>query len=479
MSVNKNTNGSIMISALIMALITAALVGFFLKTVTQEVEYSHRARMAFQATNLAEAGLEIAIHALNTDNWSYWKSGADGYYMDTAKQSVDAPWLYVSYSFRKERRNVRMYIEPNPAPSVEPPKAIAEGTIELSNGTSISRQVYIELGNRSLWANGLLAKDSIIFNGNGIMIDSYFSSKGDYDKNLNRSDNGTVASVSVLPDVLNSGNADIWGRVATGGDKENINPPKVGPNGSIKGEDTPNGVKIDPNRIAYDFEAYLPDPTKPTLVSPYTTVTKGLGSAGNTTYYDLTGFLVDAKDIDSDLTDLDPTTGLEDDETAYTVEGHVVMYVDGDVDIKGMIKLKKNASIEIHVTGDFKISGNSSSIVNPTSDPTSLIIYGLGKDDPATTTDETPEFVLAGNGAFYGAVYAPNTSVELGGSGTSGEMFGAVVAETISFGGGYQFHYDEDLIGYESKLAKKVTKWAELTDASERKNMDTILTDGL
>ena len=144
-----------------------------------------------------------------------------------------------------------------------------------------------------------------------------------------------------------------------------------------------------------------------------------------------------------------------------------------------MLKILPGSSVKIYTTGDLVIDGNSSSIINPTGDPTDLIVFGLGKDDPLTTVDETPQMKLAGNGTFVGAVYAPNYDVVLGGSGNSGEMFGAVVADTIELGGGYQFHYDEDLAGYESPLAKKVVHWAELTDATERKNMDTILSDGL
>lgn len=483
MSVNKNTNGSIMIAALIIALVTGGLVGMFLNTVTQEIKYAHRARMAFQATNLAEAGLETAIHALNHDNWSYWKPGADGYYRDTYSQNSDT-WLYVSYSFRGERRHFRVYIEPNPAAkgSTEPPKAVAEGIITLSDGTRISRQVYIQLGNRSLWANGLLAKEYITFNGNNIMIDSYSSSKGLYNTNLNRNDNGTVASVSVFPEIVTAGNADIFGKVATGGDSENPNPPDVGPNGSIRGIGDPDKL-VDENRIAYDFEAYLPDPIYPNLSGAITTMPgdKGFGSPGVRTVYSLSALNIKSSDIDSDLTDdgaIDPEYDV--DEDAYTIEGDVVLFIDGDININGMLKIKPNSSVKIYLTGDFVIDGNSSSIVNPTSDPTSLIVFGLGKDDPLTTNlDETPQMKLAGNGTFYGAVYAPNYDVVLGGSGKSGEMFGAVVAKTIELGGGYQFHYDEDLAGYESRLAMKVTHWAELTDATERKNMDTILSDGL
>ena len=184
--------------------------------------------------------------------------------------------------------------------------------------------------------------------------------------------------------------------------------------------------------------------------------------------------------MDSDLTDdglIEPEYNVH--EEAYTIEGNVTLFVDGDITINGMLKILPNSSVKIYGPGDLVISGNSASVINPTGDPTNLIVIGLGKDDPAPSNDETPQMKLAGNGAFAGAVYAPNYTVELGGSGTTGEMYGAVVGYSIVLGGGYQFHYDEDLAGYESPLAKKVTHWAELTSIAERRNMDNILAVGL
>jgi hypothetical protein len=216
---------------------------------------------------------------------------------------------------------------------------------------------------------------------------------------------------------------------------------------------TPDGVKIDPTRIALDFWADFPDPSSPTLVSPDTSITgTTLGSTGSTSYYKLSDLTVAMKD------------GL-------TILGDVVILVEGDVKIQGTVELDNNASLELSFTGDFDLSGSSSAFINP-GIPENLMVSGIG-------TDPTQEMKLAGNGSFTGVVYAPNYDLELGGSGTSGEMFGAVVANNITFGGGYQFHYDEDLADLKNETAKKVTRWVELTDAGERKNMTTILKDGL
>jgi len=137
-----------MIAALIITLITGSLVGLFLKTVTQEVENSYRFRMAFQAVNLAEAGLDLAIDAMIKDQWNstYWSKDGNGY--------MGKNFPNISYSWRGERRYVEVYIEPERTVTVTDstgsrevrmPAAVAEGVIRLRNGVEVRRQVFIEM----------------------------------------------------------------------------------------------------------------------------------------------------------------------------------------------------------------------------------------------------------------------------------------------------------------------------------------------
>jgi hypothetical protein len=123
MSVNKNTNGSIMIAALIVTLITGSLVGFFLKTVTQESRNAYRSNMAFQAVNLAEAGLEFAIYSVRSNDWAGWTKSGSAYYRES--------FPYIGYTFRGESRFARVYVRPDDSP----PRAVAEGVIQSSDGS--------------------------------------------------------------------------------------------------------------------------------------------------------------------------------------------------------------------------------------------------------------------------------------------------------------------------------------------------------
>ena len=561
MSVNKNTNGSVMIAALLLILITGSLVGLFLKTVTLEVRNAYRSKMAFKAVNVAEAGLEYAIYAINAEDYADWETMDDGYYR-TRFNAIDK--LYVNWQLA-ERHRARVYFEPDDIA----PIAIAEGIVRSRAGVEVRRQIYIELGPRTPFANGVVARDTITFNGNGIYVDSYISrptrfrdwemgqhpfyddwvadpdnlsykyaygqpldwasqgssmeanieahtneSGGNYvdDVKDNILDAGTVASNSFEDGILKFNNSDIWGRAATGGGSMTIKGKTT-----IRGEDSPDGVLVDPNRIATDFYMSIPPVEEPDLDS--------LDSPPSARSIDNTSMTVWGGDGSYEYEQ--STFSIANDNEIHIIRGNVVMNITGDVDIKGqLIPAKKghriptwdssagewapyenwevvseDASLELHVGGDFFVGGTDGSITNggdyidtflkdvegefgsdavvlansiPGS-PEDVILYGYGADDPATSDDESPEWVLQGSGSFYGGVYAPNADVKLGGGGTAGEMFGAVVAYSIEFGGNYQFHYDEALAEYENKELRKVTRWLELTDAEERQKMAPML----
>lgn len=484
-----------MIAALIVALITGSLVGLFLKTVTQEVEYAYRARMAFQAVNLAEAGIDYAIYAFINDSWETdgWKTSGDGHYRETFTALTSPALEEYELLGTNEDYQVKVYAQNgDPGSDVESelPVVVAEGSITLKTGVTITRQVMVRLQyganddptNGGFWANGILAKRGLDFGGNKQTVDSFSSSNnplGYSDINDIYADQvsttimgdklargyGSVASRSVSVTDISVGNADIFGSLATGAGQDGTDITTiVGPNGSIynhetqKKDDTFDGG-IDHAYISYDFYADIPDATNPTLDSPNTTYSGGIiGQSGVESEYQLAEM------------------NLKTPGTVVTVKGDVTLVIEGDMTIKGELVLEPGASLELYVTGDMDIGGNG--IVN-TGEPPNLLIYNTGTGTSVK---------LHGNGFLSGAVYAPNSAVELKGGGTSGEMYGAVVGESVTFAGNnYAFHYDEDLANIapkdddenDAEFIPEVYSWVELTDATEKKNMGTILSDGV
>jgi len=95
------------------------------------------------------------------------------------------------------------------------PILVSEGRTVEPNGSEIFKQVRVDMETRSLFANGLTAKDTINFNGNSVSVDAYDSTLGPWNSTLNRDDEGSVASISVENGALDVGNGDIWGYLAT------------------------------------------------------------------------------------------------------------------------------------------------------------------------------------------------------------------------------------------------------------------------
>lgn len=377
--------------------------------------------------NLAEAGIEEAMFAMRHEDWSNWTQiTTDQYYKGSANLGLGNGRMG---SFR-----VYASILDGSAPII-----FAQGEVK-SHYDTVKKQIRLDLFRKGLFANGLTAKQKVVFNGNKITIDSYNSNYGNYDPNTNRNDKGTVGSLDVEWGSVNIGNADIWGYVATGGGN-----PDIGPNGTVRGEDSPSGVKVDSDRIALDFYADFGD-----ISSPYPATFNNLlpqngtiGSASATTpaYYKIGSYSNSSSDV-------------------LIVDGPVVIITDGDVSTKGEIQVTANGSVEWYISGNMDIGGNG--IVNHTYIPSKMVIFG---------TDPTPggkTIKVSGNGVLKAAVYAPNANLELKGGGSVGVFMGAAVANNITMTGNFDFHYDEALDAYSQDNGYKINRWRELVDWDEK-----------
>lgn len=120
----------------------------------------------------------------------------------------------------------------------------------------------------------------------------------------------------------------------------------------------------------------------------------------------------------------------------------------------------------MYAHGNFAATGNG--VVNRNGKPDSVVIYG-------SPTENGKSVKIAGNGGFFGVLYAPNNDVDVVGN---KEFFGALLGNNLTFTGNATFHYDEDLADFEDDGLKRITRWDELTDAGQHKNMSNILNVG-
>jgi len=101
-------------------------------------------------------------------------------------------------------------------------------------------------------------------------------------------------------------------------------------------------------------------------------------------------------------------------------------------------------------------------------------LYGTRTAAQAGTSGDQ-NISIAGNGVLSGVVYAPNANISMNGGGNNGIVLGSMIGDTIGVTGNSTFHYDESLANLSSSNIWGVTKWRELSSASDR----TTYTDQL
>jgi hypothetical protein len=133
---------------------------------------------------------------------------------------------------------------------------------------------------------------------------------------------------------------------------------------------------------------------------------------------------------------------------------NVVLYITGSFDMTGQSELyiAPGASLSVYIGGDMNLSGNG--IFNYTMDASHLLFFGL---------PTSKNIAISGNATFTGVIYAPQANVTLNGGGNNTyDVVGAIVANTATLHGHFNFHYDEAL-GRARIISKyAVASWREL-----------------
>ncbi len=404
----REKEGSILIVAVMFATIAAVSIGSFIRIAGTEMRMANSNLYGVASLNLAEAGVEEALYAINrADNGAWATQGWTSSFSGNRRENV-----FNGYELGSGATG-EVHVVVNNANS-DDPTVVAEGRVMYRGDLTATRQLEIRLRKRTFFASGMTSREEIVFSGGQVSVASYLSS----DPDAGIRDNGSVASNSVKEDSITIGNADIWGYVATRGTDPVIR------NGTVRGEDTPDGVSVDPDRISMDFSSSFPTVSNPDGLTavPYT----GELLLGDPLFD--TPIAYQADDISF--------SGQEE----LVVRGDVILIVHNDFRLTGGAKItvSEGASLQMYVGGDVHIRGNG--MVNATGLPENLQVYG-------TSTDHEQDFSMGGGPSWHAAVYAPNAILSMNGGGNSGEFRGSVVGKRITMNGNSTFLYDEDLAG--------------------------------
>lgn len=473
---------------LIVALLLCAVIGISLASYVAlsntALRLSNRGLYNNGAMNLAERALEEAMYSVNAmvaDPTYDW--GAAGWTLVSA--NARQKWTNTALS-QNTTADYRAYIY-NYA-GINTPKVVARATVSLAGNASppIEKWVEITLRRTSKFANGLVAKDSIVFNGNNTTVDSWNS---DPDNNpataplhysaATRNDNGTVGSISVSVSAVLVNNADIWGYVSTGGSDPTTS---VGNNGSVLGEGstydptTWTKTTVDPARVSTEFSHDFDDVSAPTktihgttiVYAPVPSITESISLPASSGPYAATpaddGYYYYSAD-QIDLTN-----------KVLTITDKVVLRLSNatsGIDVgggSGAISITSTGECQVYTPGDVKIAGQGlSNGVDGADSGSDISDSEMGQPRQfqvfGTKTSGVQDIEIKGNGSLAAAVYAPYGSVKINGNGT---VAGSVVANDITLTGNANFHYDESLALLSGNSPFRVTKWKELTSAADR-----------
>jgi len=411
------TCGSVLMVALVVSGLTGIALISYLTLLSTEVKLTGRSQVWNTALPLVEAGIEEAMahitastNAWDNDGWTgtQWnvqlqRSLGDGYYVVSVTNQIV-------------------------------PTIISRGYVHAPVSTGyISRAVRVVLANKPDSGPGLASKTTIDLNGNKLLVDSFDSGDPSYSdpsgmyRATKHKDGVSVASASGFTDVVDVGNANIFGKVATapGGSIDNLKNAYIG---SLAFHAT-NKSGIEAGWVSDDSDlTFVP------VVAPVSGATPPIVSGtmvlGNGIY--------EVGSLDS----------------AIMVTGEATLIVRTSFAIKGGngIELAPGAKLNIYNYADKADFGSGTYNATSGSRATNLRYYGMPSNK---------EVNFNGNVTFVGVVYAPDADLSANGGGSAVNIMGATTTYSVTMGGGYQFHFDEALLR-EAQTGWVIKDWTEL-----------------
>jgi hypothetical protein len=483
--------GSLLIVTMLLCAVIGISIGSYLQMSRTALNISNRAMYNNAAVNLAEEGIEEAMYAVNqyvvTPTYPFTGWTIEG---NHAKRE----WTGLKLS-QNATASYRVYIYNYQGHTA--PKVVSRARVQLgSGGTAIEKWIEVSLLQTSKFANGLVAKNSIVFNGNNATVDSWNSEWNTtvtpavartppvaYSTTY-RDDNGSVGSISISSSAVLVKNADVWGYVSSNSGSEDDPPEEfVGSNGSILGSDSPSGSNVDPARTSTTFSASFKD-----VDLPLTNASPVMGNLGN-----INGNVT--LPLPTDLA-LGPNG-----KTGSEWEGYYV-YDASQINIGANEKLTVNGKVALRLSSSVSVGGGNGEIKIDAAGYLSLytaatvtiagqgVTNGVDVDSPldgvqadelgqakkfqlyGTKTSGTQDITITGSSQWSGVIYAPYGNVQLTGNGA---VCGSVVAKDITLSGNAQFHYDEALASLGGTSPFRIAKWKELTAAADRSAYATVI----
>jgi hypothetical protein len=232
LSTKQTSRGMTLLVALFLCTILSITIAGYLRHAFLQNRLSMRSQTWNLSMAVSEAGVEEAMEQLNLNTGNLaangWSQSGNLY---TITRVLDANTSYtVSIDNSDQSSPLITCVSDLHPPSLSATlpalgflAAIGVNT-PPTDSTRIRRAIQVKTGRSALFLKAMVAKHTIDFNGNYVMTDSFDSSNPNYSNNglypsgqtsklLN---NGDVASNDSIVNIINVGNANIYGHVATG-----------------------------------------------------------------------------------------------------------------------------------------------------------------------------------------------------------------------------------------------------------------------
>jgi hypothetical protein len=437
--------GAISLIALCLISALGVVVGSYVALVTHTQQLGTRQFQDGRARELAQAGLEEALWALNENNWTAsGPAGATSWTTSGSDRSVVLNYGSLGHGATGQvSLTVANYASAGPAW----PTIAAEAVVTLTDGRTIRKKLAATTGPAPLFGNAIASANAGVSFVAGGTVDSWNS---DPDNNPGTAavgysfTAGNAANYAAVVAGRDDGTygvvltqALVNGYVATFGQPVGYSVSAVPP-GRVKGPTTTPLINIDPARLTRS--AFVPVAPVFTVVLPPASGPAFGGLIG--TILDLVGALLGA----APAVEVYKTTG------DFTIQGllpilpynfvvnrPLKLIVDGDFEIGnwGSITITPTGSLQIFVSGDCTIGGNG--IDNQNTAPASCAIFCT-----STSTSDTLQYTTTA--AFRGVIYCENKPIDIRQNAT---FYGALLSSRqVSFTAGATapvFHYDTAL----------------------------------
>jgi len=391
-------------AALVLSLLTGVLMlGLalpFLFKLSGQYHVTDKSYKSMSALNLAEAGIERAIWELNHGDISTWSGSSSERTMPIADFTASSGAVIGNIA-------ITVYNPGTANPSVE-----STGSVAHAGAQNVMKTLRIVLQGTSpnVFNFGLFGQTGVTIYNNAL-TDSYDSRLGAYGgSNIHHNgDVGTNATNNPCISLYNNGIID--GDAVSGYQSNPATAIYQGNNATISGQ-----------KSALDQAKEIPSVPAPT----------GLTFRGS---YSLSG------------TDTISQSGQYSNFTlnnnaVVTITSDVTLYITGTFTLSNnsQFRISSGASAVIYFGGSMSISNNAL-INNQTQDPTKLVMYG--------TDTFTGSQTFRNNTNTYAAIYFPKANVTIY---NNGNIYGSLVANSITLQNNVDFHYDEALASFQSGL---------------------------